>query len=62
MPGVIQYGDEAEKYLVAQSVIKRLDFSFRPTVMRNEAGAGGRRETETDGSAAQRTCQRARSL
>lgn len=42
MSGVIQYGDEAEKYLVAQSIVDRHDFSFRPTVMRNEVGTGGR--------------------
>lgn len=42
MSGVITYGDEAEKYLVAQSIVERHDFSFRPTVMRNEVGTGGR--------------------
>lgn len=42
MSGVIQYGDEAEKYLVAQSLVERQDFAFRPTVMRNEVGVGGR--------------------
>ncbi len=42
LSGVIQYGDEAEKYLVAQSIFERHDFSFRPTAMRNEVGTGGR--------------------
>lgn len=42
MSGVIQYGDEAEKYLVAQSIVERQDFSFRSTVVRNQVGTGGR--------------------
>lgn len=42
MAGSIQYGDEVEKYRVAQSLVERHDFSFRPTAMRNEIGAGGR--------------------
>lgn len=42
MSGTIQYGDEMEKYRVAQSIVERLDVSFRPTAMRNETGVGGR--------------------
>jgi len=42
MSGTIQYGDEVEKYRVAQSLVERHDFSFRPTAMRNQVGIGGR--------------------
>ncbi len=42
MSGWIQYGDEMEKYRVAQSMVERGDFSFRPTAQRNVIGAGGR--------------------
>lgn len=42
MSGTIQYGDEIEKYRVAQSIVDRGDFSFRPTAMRNMTGVGGR--------------------
>ncbi len=41
MAGQIQYGDEIEKYRVAQSIVDRGQFSFRPTAMRNSVGAGG---------------------
>lgn len=42
MSGVILYGDEVEKYRVAQSIVDRREFSFRPTAHRNEVGADGR--------------------
>lgn len=42
MSGTIQYGDEIEKYRVAQSIVDRGDFSFRPTAMRNQIGTDGR--------------------
>jgi hypothetical protein len=42
MSGWIQYGDEIEKYRVAQSLVERRELSFRPTEMRNEIGVGGR--------------------
>lgn len=42
MSGNIQYGDEIEKYRVAQSIVDRQEFSFRPTAQRNEIGSGGR--------------------
>ncbi|MBI5033441.1 MAG: phospholipid carrier-dependent glycosyltransferase [Chloroflexi bacterium] len=42
MSGRIQFGDEIEKYRVAQSIVERQQFSFRPTATRNEAGVGGR--------------------
>ncbi len=42
MSGQIQYGDEIEKYRVAQSIVDRHEFSFRPTAMRNETGVAGR--------------------
>lgn len=42
MSGWIQYGDEIEKYRVAQSIVERHEFSFRPTEMRNEVGVNGR--------------------
>lgn len=42
MSGVILYGDEVEKYRVAQSIVDRREFSFRPTAHRNEVGANGR--------------------
>ncbi len=42
MAGSIQYGDEIEKYRVAQSIVDRRDLSFRPTQQRSETGAGGR--------------------
>jgi len=42
MSGTIQYGDEIEKYRVAQSLVERQEFSFRPTAMRNQIGIGGR--------------------
>lgn len=42
MSGVIQYGDESEKYRVAQSIVERGELSFRPTVVRNVGGVGGR--------------------
>lgn len=42
MSGVILYGDEVEKYRVAQSIVDRREFSFRPTAHRNEIGADGR--------------------
>ncbi len=42
MSGRIQFGDETEKYRVAQSIVERGDFSFRPTVMRSHVGADGR--------------------
>jgi hypothetical protein len=41
MAGRIQYGDEIEKYRVAQSIVDRGQFSFRPTAMRNNVGTGG---------------------
>lgn len=41
MSGVIQYGDEIEKYRVAQSIVERQEFSFRPTAQRHEIGRGG---------------------
>lgn len=42
MSGSINYGDEIEKYRVAQSIVERGEFSFRPTDQRNVVGAGGR--------------------
>ncbi|CAG0946366.1 hypothetical protein ANRL1_02935 [Anaerolineae bacterium] len=42
MSGVIQYGDESEKYRVAQSIVERGELSFRPTVVRNIGGVGGK--------------------
>ncbi len=42
MSGVILYGDEVEKYRVAQSIVDRQEFSFRPTAHRNEVGVNGR--------------------
>jgi hypothetical protein len=42
MSGVILYGDEVEKYRVAQSIVDRHEFSFRPTAHRNEIGVNGR--------------------
>ncbi|MBM3129878.1 MAG: phospholipid carrier-dependent glycosyltransferase [Chloroflexi bacterium] len=41
MSGVILYGDEVEKYRVAQSIVDRQEFSFRPTAHRNETGVSG---------------------
>lgn len=41
LSGRIQYGDESEKYRVAQSIVERGEFSFRPTVVRNVVGRGG---------------------
>ncbi len=41
MSGRIQYGDEVEKYRVAQSIVERGEFSFRPTAMRDVTGSGG---------------------
>ncbi len=40
--GRIQYGDEIEKYRVAQSIVERGDFSFRPTAVRNFTDENGR--------------------
>lgn len=40
--GRIQYGDEIEKYRVAQSIVERGDFSFRPTAVRNFTDESGR--------------------
>lgn len=42
MSGYIQFGDETEKYRVAQSIVERGEFSFRPTDQRNVVGTGGR--------------------
>ncbi|MBI5304086.1 MAG: hypothetical protein HY868_18265 [Chloroflexi bacterium] len=42
MSGAIAYGDEIEKYRVAQSIVERQEFSFRPTAVRNIAGVEGR--------------------
>jgi hypothetical protein len=42
MSGVINYGDEMEKYRVAQSIVERGEFSFRPTAQKNAIGVGGR--------------------
>lgn len=42
MSGVIRYGDEIEKYRVAQSIVERGEFSFRRTAQRNEVGVDGR--------------------
>jgi hypothetical protein len=42
MSGAIHYGDEMEKYRVAQSIIERGDFTFRPTAQRNVIGISGR--------------------
>ncbi len=42
MSGMIRYGDEIEKYRVAQSIVEPQSFSFRPTAMRTAAGVGGR--------------------
>jgi hypothetical protein len=42
MAGKIQYGDEIEKYRVAQSIVDGGDFSFRPTALRNVVGSDGR--------------------
>jgi hypothetical protein len=42
MSGRIQYGDEIEKYRVAQSIVDHGEFSFRPTAARNAVGSGGR--------------------
>ncbi len=42
MAGWIQYGDEVEKYLVAQSIVDRHDFAIRPTAMYNKIGADSR--------------------
>ncbi len=41
MSGWAQYGDEIEKYRVAQSIVEEGDFSFRPTATRNVIGVGG---------------------
>lgn len=41
LSGVILYGDEVEKYRVAQSIVDRREFSFRPTAHRNETGVSG---------------------
>ena len=38
MSSWIQYGDEQEKYLVAQSIAERGDFSIRSTAMNNKIG------------------------
>ena len=42
MSARIQYGDETEKYRVAQSIVDRHDFSFRRTAQKNDTGVGGR--------------------
>ena len=42
MSGVVQYGDEIEKYRVAQSIVDRQEFAFRPTAQRSEIGSDGR--------------------
>ncbi|MBI4790660.1 MAG: glycosyltransferase family 39 protein [Chloroflexi bacterium] len=42
MSGRIFYGDEMEKYRVAQSIVDRGDLSFRPTQMRSWIGTDGR--------------------
>lgn len=42
MSGAIHYGDEMEKYRVAQSIVERGDFTFRPTAQRNVIGISGR--------------------
>ncbi len=42
MSGRILYGDEIEKYRVAQSLVDEHSFSFRPTAMRSAIGADGR--------------------
>lgn len=42
MSGAIHYGDEMEKYRVAQSIVERGDFTFRPTAQRNVIGVSGR--------------------
>lgn len=41
MSGTIQFGDEIEKYRVAQSIVDRHDFSIRPTAERNITGTSG---------------------
>ncbi len=41
MAGWIQFGDETEKYRVAQSIVERGQISFRPTAVRNATSAGG---------------------
>lgn len=40
MSGWIQYGDEMEKYRVAQSIVEDHPLSIRPTAMRNNVGVG----------------------
>ncbi len=42
MSGSIRFGDESEKYRVAQSIVERGDLAIRPTVMRSNIGVGGR--------------------
>jgi hypothetical protein len=42
MSGRILYGDEIEKYRVAQSIVDRHELSFRATAQRNEVGVAGR--------------------
>ncbi len=42
MSGSIQFGDEIEKYRVAQSIVDRHSFSFRPTALRSVTGIGGK--------------------
>ena len=42
MSGAIAYGDEIEKYRVAQSIVERGQVSFRPTAVRNIASPEGR--------------------
>lgn len=41
MSGATQYGDEMEKYRVAQSIADRHGFLFRPTAQRRTIGANG---------------------
>lgn len=42
MSGAIEYGDEVEKYKVAQAIVERHDITIRPTAMRNILGADSR--------------------
>ncbi len=42
MSGTIRYGDEVEKYRVAQSLVDRHDITFRPTAERDITGTSGR--------------------
>lgn len=41
MSGQIQYGDEVEKYRVAQSIVERGQLSIRPIGIKKDVGVGG---------------------